>query len=127
MIRPMTRATRAGILLLIVLLLDLPFTGSVRGQSQTDMNRQAEDAYRRSDQELNAVYTKLKKQLDSARQKKLIAAEKAWVAFRDAQADFVASEAEGGSMYPMLLFSAREAVTRDRIRQLQQPGVGPQP
>ena len=57
---------------------------------------------------------------------KLPLAQKAWVAFRDAEleARFVYADGDErvcwGSMYPMLCLSRKTELTRDRTRQLQQ-------
>jgi uncharacterized protein YecT (DUF1311 family) len=135
-IRPTTPfLLKASLLLLVapVLLLPFPVVGQTQAQTQTQtqthaqMNQTSMDLFQSSDKELNAMYAKLKQKLPAARRDKLIAAQRAWLAFRDAHAAFVASEAQGGSMYPTLLYSTRAALTQDRIRQLRTPGFGPQP
>ena len=58
--------------------------------------------YEEADKALNQVYRQLMAKLEPARQEKFRAAQRAWVRFRDASAEFEASEAEGGSMYPLV-------------------------
>ncbi|MEO5706459.1 MAG: lysozyme inhibitor LprI family protein [Alteraurantiacibacter sp.] len=49
----------------------------------------------------------------------LLAGQRAWLAYRDAQCDSEGFEARGGSMEPMLVALCRTALTRQRTRQLQ--------
>jgi uncharacterized protein YecT (DUF1311 family) len=94
--------------------------GSAVAQSQHEMNRQAEADFEKADSELNRVYKKVLSDLDADGQKKLKAAQRAWIAFRDAQAEFDAdSEARGGSMYTMIYYGGLARLTRDRIKQLR--------
>ena len=94
--------------------------GSAVAQSQHEMNRQAEADFEKADAELNRVYKKTLSDLDAEGQKKLKAAQRAWIAFRDAEAEFDAdSEARGGSMYTMIYYSSLARLTRDRIKQLR--------
>ena len=106
-------------LLLIAFLL---FTAAqpAKAQSQNEMNQQAAAGYEKADAELNRVYKKLMAGLDKEAQAKLKAAQRAWIAFRDAQAEFDADdEARGGSMYPLIYYTALERFTRERIKQLK--------
>ena len=92
---------------------------SALAQSQHEMNQQAEADFNKADAELNRAYKKLLNGLDAESQKKLKAAQRAWLAFRDAQAEFAAdAEARGGSMQPMIYFGARAELTRERTKQL---------
>jgi len=88
-------------------------------ETQAGMNQQAQKDFDKADRAMNAVYKKLLLTLDANRQKKLKAAQRAWLAFRDADAAFVASEAEGGSMQPMVYSGALTKRTDDRTKQLQ--------
>lgn len=84
------------------------------------MNVCAAQESRRADAQLNAVYQKLMKTLDANRRTKLRAAQRAWLAYRDAQCAFEASASEGGSMQPLELASCKSDVTKERIAQFQQ-------
>jgi uncharacterized protein YecT (DUF1311 family) len=89
---------------------------------QSTMNACAQDAYRKSDAELNALYKKVqsRNKEDGEAGKLLIAAERAWVAFRDAECAFDAAPNTGGSIYPLVYFGCLDRLTRARIDQLNQ-------
>jgi uncharacterized protein YecT (DUF1311 family) len=89
-------------------------------QTQAEMNVCAAQEFRRTDARLNTVYQKLVKTLDANRRVKLRAAQRAWLAYRDAQCDFEASASEGGSMQPLELASCKSNATKERIAQFQQ-------
>jgi uncharacterized protein YecT (DUF1311 family) len=90
-------------------------------QTQTDMTICAVGEYDKADAELNASYkqimARLKSDPDTA--KLLVAAEKAWMAFRDAECTFANSQTVGGSIHPMMVAECREAITRKRIDDLK--------
>jgi uncharacterized protein YecT (DUF1311 family) len=95
-------------------------------QTQTDMNESAYKAFQREDAKLNALYVKLlhsynpKDEDEGRTYKKIIAAEKAWITYRDAQADMDASmEAEGGSVYPTVFSNACASLTDERIKSIK--------
>ena len=52
--------------------------------------------YVRAEKDLDAAYKELTKRLDNARKEKLRLAQRAWLRFRDADADFQADTARGG-------------------------------
>ena len=54
-----------------------------------------------ADKKLNAVYREIRSRLgdDPDARKLLVAAERAWIGFRDAECAFSASGVEGGSVY----------------------------
>ena len=88
-------------------------------QTQAEMNVCAAEDFRRADAQLNVAYDRLLKSLDPGRRAKLQKAERAWLAFRDAQCAYEASEAEGGTMAPMLRAGCLTEVTKMRIAQLR--------
>ncbi|MCE0523094.1 MAG: lysozyme inhibitor LprI family protein [Methylacidiphilales bacterium] len=108
---------RISLLFLTVLLATAPF--SAHAQSQPEMNATALADFEKADQQLNAVYQKVLAQMDDTGKQKLVAAQKAWLKFRDAQADFDADDARGGSMAPMLSSISAASTTRARTAQLQ--------
>lgn len=71
---------------------------------QATMNVRADQAYKRSDAALNELYkqimNRLKGDADTARL--LVAAQRAWIAFRNAECTFATSEVRQGSVYPCL-------------------------
>ena len=110
---------RLSILAAIALLAISP--QPVRAQNQHEMNAQAARDFDTADRSLNQVYKQLVAKLDKESQEKLKEAQKAWVAFRDAQAEFEKDrEARGGSMAPLIYNGRRAALTKARVKELQQ-------
>ena len=75
--------------------------------------------YESADQALNAEYARLMRQLSPSRQRRLSEAQRTWVAFRTANADFLASAAEGGSLAPLIKVTALADMTEARIAELR--------
>ena len=73
----------------------------------------------KSDAVLNQTYRKLLADLDDKHRALLQKAQRAWVAFRDADCDLDASTALGGSMYGMLVADCRAAMTDTRVKDLK--------
>jgi uncharacterized protein YecT (DUF1311 family) len=90
-------------------------------KTQTEINLCANQAYEKSDAELNALYKQILKRLknDTAATRRLVSAQRAWIAFRDAECTFVASPSRGGSVYPMVLSYCHERLTRARVNDLK--------
>ena len=88
--------------------------------TQSDMNICADQAFRRSDAALNSTYRQITDRLktDAAARGLLVTAQKAWLAFRDADCAFASSAVSGGSIYPMIVTQCRDALTQDRTRRL---------
>jgi uncharacterized protein YecT (DUF1311 family) len=84
------------------------------------MNRCAREELRRADARLNVAYGRLLARLDANRRTKLQKAERAWVAFRDAQCDYEGSESEGGSIQPLEIAACKTELTNARIAQLKE-------
>jgi uncharacterized protein YecT (DUF1311 family) len=92
---------------------------AVYSQSQPEMNEKSLAEFQKADARLNVTYKKLLADLDADGKKKLVIAERAWVAYRDAQADFEADqEARGGSMAPLIYNTACLELTEARIKEL---------
>jgi len=85
-----------------------------------EMRECANSRYARADTELNQVYKQLSSQLDPERRDLLRDAQRAWVEFRNKNATFVASDAQGGTLYPVLEISERAAMTERRVQELKQ-------
>lgn len=81
--------------------------------------RWAED-FHKADTELNQVYQKLLASRNPSGQKKLRAAQRAWIAFRDAEAEFVRQDWEGGNGQNAAVNSALATLTRERVRELKE-------
>ena len=90
-------------------------------ESQAGLNQCADEAYKKADTALNATYkevmARLKDSEDTA--KSLVAAQRAWIAYRDAECDFIASGVEGGSALPMIVLQCREQETTRRTDELK--------
>jgi len=78
-------------------------TSHANAQSQAEMNHQAVKDFKKADAELNSAYAALMTKLpDADSKRKLKESQRAWIAFRDAEAAFVAEQARGGSMTPTI-------------------------
>ncbi|MEO5322656.1 lysozyme inhibitor LprI family protein [Mesorhizobium sp. CC13] len=88
---------------------------------QATMNECADKAFRASDAELNTLYRQIQGRLkdDPGAAKLLVAAQRAWVGFRDAECDFSSSGVAQGSIYPMTVLQCHDGMTRQRIKDLQ--------
>jgi len=105
--------------LLIAALVALP-TRDANAQSQAEMNRQAAKDFEKADAQLNSTYAALMAKLpDAESQGKLKESQRAWIAFRDAEAAFAADEFRGGSMAPTLRYATMTELTQQRIKQLK--------
>jgi len=85
------------------------------------LNECAGKALSKSDAELNRIYGQIVARLgnDAATKGKLVAAQRAWIAFRDADCTFRAASVEGGSIHPMVVTLCRKDVTDQRIQTLK--------
>ena len=93
---------------------------AVGAQTQTQMNMDAQADFKRTDKALTVVFNHVAQKVPFLTRKKLETAEKAWAAYRDAEAHFSASiQVEGGSLYPTAYNDARTDLTRQRIAQLK--------
>lgn len=92
--------------------------GVAFGQSQPELTAKAEAEFEKADGELNALYKKKLGEEDEEGRKKLIASERAWVAYRDAEASYEADAKRGGSMEPMIYNEACARLTRERMKEL---------
>lgn len=83
-------------------------------QTQSAMNICAEQSYENADRALNRTYQALLPNLSATRRQKLTDAQLKWIKFRDAECDFYGSEAEGGTMQPMLVSGCQDQLTQQR-------------
>ena len=84
------------------------------------MNAQARTEFAQADAELNKTYEALLTKLpDAGRKQKLKESQRAWLAFRDAEAAFVADQARGGSIAPTIRYETMTELTQQRIKQLK--------
>ncbi len=75
--------------------------------------------FQRAEQELNAVYQDLVKQLDDGQREKLRLAESAWLRFREANADFQADAVRGGTLAPLIKVTVLADMTQARAAELK--------
>ncbi len=95
--------------------------------TQREMNVCAADDFRKADAELNATWQALlkKEAADKLFIARLRTAQKAWLAFRDAElaAYFACAEQDvrqcWGSMYPLSFLGRKAAMTQERTRALK--------
>ena len=85
--------------------------------SQAELDDCFGKSFKASDAQLNALYKQIEGRLkdDVATTRLLVTAQKAWLAFRDAECDFLSSAATGGTIRPMIDTICREGLTRKRI------------
>ena len=72
-----------------------------------------------SEAALSQVYQKLRADLDDEHRPLLEKAQRAWIAFRDAECELDASHALGGSMFPMLVSDCRGGMAGTRVKDIQ--------
>ena len=93
-------------------------------QTQADLNDDACATYQKADKKLNAVYQQVLKQHqdDANFTTRLRKAQRAWLAFRDAEMEAIYpaanKQAEYGSIYPMCNCLEQTALINQRIEQL---------
>lgn len=86
--------------------------------SQSMMNICADADYQAADAKLNAAYQELVRRNDETSNKLLQTAQRAWIAFRDAECTYSTADSEGGSIHPMEVSQCLAALTDERIKQL---------
>jgi uncharacterized protein YecT (DUF1311 family) len=101
--------------------------------TQSDMNRCAYQDFQKADAELNVVWKDVSatmkawdKEIDRDYDKAaghfdtLLAAQRAWLTYRDEHCRLRSFEMRGGSMEPFIFQSCRARVTKERTRELQE-------
>lgn len=90
-------------------------------QTQSDMTLCAKADFDTADETLNALYAKLRMRLAGDEAKLTLSrdAQRAWVAYRDADCAFQASGVEGGSAQPMVEAQCLTAKTGQRNADLE--------
>jgi len=116
-----TRRLTMALCLAIAAPLSARATGCADAATQTDLNICAAEALKASDAALNATYRQVMGRLktDPAKRALLMNAQKAWLAFRDAECDFDGSDVVGGSIHPMIVSECVDALTQSRTHQLE--------
>jgi uncharacterized protein YecT (DUF1311 family) len=87
-------------------------------QTQAEMTQQADEDFEKADEKMSAAYRKFKGMQDEDGAAKLKTAQKAWLAYRDAEATFEAAPNKGGSIYSMVYDGVRQRITEARTKEL---------
>lgn len=87
--------------------------------TQADMNICAEQEFAKADARLNELYHQINARLkdDKSAHDQMKTAQRAWIAFRDAECAFVGSAAEGGSIQPFIISGCKTELTLTRNEQ----------
>lgn len=90
--------------------------GCENALDQPTINECVSRAYMKSDAELNRVYRSLATRArgEEVIARKLAGAQRAWIAFRDAECDFKTAGSAGGSANPSARLSCLDELTRAR-------------
>jgi uncharacterized protein YecT (DUF1311 family) len=88
-------------------------------RTQLEMNLCALRQYEAADAEMNRAYSRLRAAVDAEERAALLAAQRAWLRFRDAHCAYEAAGVRGGSMAPMVHSGCMAETTRERTRQLK--------
>ncbi len=93
--------------------------GPAVAQSQMELNAQAANDLRKSDQQLNAVYNKLRAKISDTGKAKLQTAQQSWLRFRDQECEFETMGTVGGSIHSMIVAICLTRLTDQRIKDLE--------
>lgn len=87
-------------------------------ETQMAIDQCAGADFEHTDARLNQLYQQIMQRLqsDPAQAQSLKTAQRAWLAFRDADCAFRSSGVAGGSIYPMVVTLCRTQLTRARIQ-----------
>lgn len=86
--------------------------------STADMVACISEEFEREDQRLNDNYQQLRSQLSDGRKEQLLTAQRAWIAYKDANCDFYA-DPEGGTLARVSANSCVLTETTDRADELE--------
>jgi len=88
-------------------------------QTQLELNIASRAKFEKADAKLNEAYKILLPQLNDDGRKKLQEAQKAWITFRDADAESEADDYLGGSIWPLIFNDCLTARTESRTAELE--------
>ena len=98
--------------------------------TQADMNTCAADLAAKADDALNAQYKRTRKaaiawdaaqdEADRGAEKALLAAQRAWIAYRDAECTLEGVSTNGGSMQPLMINGCMERLSKVRSDDLEE-------
>ncbi len=75
--------------------------------------------YEKAERDLDLAYARLMNKLDSTGKEKLKTAQDAWLLFRQAEAEFEANGASGGTLYPLIKITVLADMTLARVAELR--------
>lgn len=95
-------------------------TDCSNAEDQVTMTKCASEELAAADKKLNELYKTIEKRLadDHDTKKLLIAAQRAWIGFRDSECTFAASGTDGGSIHPMMVAMCKTSLTKTRNEEL---------
>ena len=89
----------------------------------SEMRECANASYEVAQRELDSAYQNLIAHLDSSQRLKLRVAQKAWLQYRDANAQFHFSLAQGGTLAPLIRTSVLTEMTQARASELKKASL----
>ncbi|WP_432291620.1 lysozyme inhibitor LprI family protein [Clostridium baratii] len=92
--------------------------GSITGETNAEMKKQASDIYKEWDNALNDIYNTLKAKLPKDKFKELEKDEVKWIKIKEAKAKKAMDEYEGGSMGPLVYTQTLSSETENRCYEL---------
>jgi uncharacterized protein YecT (DUF1311 family) len=87
--------------------------------TQLQLNMTADQAFKASDSQLNTLYKEMLGKYDQQNKALLIASERAWITYRDAECKFETAPFSQGSIYPMYYAQCLTDKTNQRIVELK--------
>lgn len=109
----------------LILLVIIFSTTSLFAQTQSEMNIEASNSYKKVDNELGVVYQQILKKYSKNIKfiNSLRISERLWIQFRDAEVKMMYPSDDPrmayGSMYPLLYFGLLEELTKTRLKELK--------
>lgn len=104
------------------LLLTVSLWGASAAHAQTttyEMRVEAAGRFHKADGELNRVYQQIRAQLEPEERSKLVAAQRAWLSFREAECELEAMHVGNSSFSGVLLSNCRARLTYERTKDLR--------
>jgi uncharacterized protein YecT (DUF1311 family) len=87
--------------------------------TQTDLNLCIHKDYLAADTRLNALYKSLYAKYDAANRVLLQKAERAWIAYRDADCEYQTAPTQDGTVHPAMVENCMARKIDDRIKELK--------
>lgn len=111
-----------NVLLVFVVVAAVSATGGTIAQTQLEMNQEACGEYKKADTELNKVYNQILREYQQEKifVQKLKAAQRAWMAFRDAHLAAIYSDPHPGTVESMCRCLKLTELTNERTKVLRQ-------